>query len=38
MALTDVAVKNAKPRGKRYNLFDGKGLYVEVYPEGGRYW
>ena len=36
--LTDVAIRNAKPRNKRYKVFDGKGLYLEVYPEGGRYW
>ncbi len=36
--LTDVAIRNAKPRDKRYKVFDGKGLYLEVYPEGGRYW
>ena len=36
--LTDVSLRNAKPREKRYKLFDGKGLYLEVYPEGGRYW
>ena len=36
--LTDVAIRNAKPRDKRFKVFDGKGLYLEVYPEGGRYW
>ena len=33
--LTDVAIRNAKLRDK---VFDGKGLYLEIYPEGGRYW
>ena len=36
--LTDVAIRNAKPRDKRFKVFDGKGLYLEVYPAGGRYW
>lgn len=36
--LTDVDIRNAQPRQKRYKLFDGRGLYIEVYPEGGKYW
>lgn len=36
--LTDATVRNAAARAKRYKLYDGGGLYVEVYPEGGRYW
>ncbi|MEZ5447068.1 MAG: integrase arm-type DNA-binding domain-containing protein [Gammaproteobacteria bacterium] len=36
--LTDIAIRNAKPREKRYKLFDGRGLYIEVYPQGGKYW
>jgi integrase len=36
--LTHIAIRNALPREKRYKLFDGGGLYLEVYPAGGRYW
>jgi hypothetical protein len=36
--LKDVQLKNAKPKEKPYRLFDGKGLYLEVAPKGGRYW
>ena len=36
--LTDMQVRNAKPKGKTYRLFDGGGLYVEVAPTGSRIW
>jgi len=38
MALTDVAVKTAKPREKAYRLYDTAGLYVEVSPAGSKLW
>ncbi len=38
MPLTNTAVKNAKPREKPYKLFDGGGLYLEVRPNGSRWW
>ena len=38
MALTDPTVKQAKPRDKIYRLADEKGLYLEVNPNGSRYW
>src|SRR3546814_10683928 len=38
MALTDTAIRNAKPRAKPYKLADGAGLYLEVMPTGARYW
>lgn len=38
MALTNVAVQGAKPKEKRYNLKDEKGLYLEVAPSGGKWW
>ncbi|MYN11771.1 integrase arm-type DNA-binding domain-containing protein [Pusillimonas sp. TS35] len=37
MKLTDLDCKNAKPREKSYKLSDGNGLYLEVRPNGGRY-
>jgi integrase len=35
--LTDTACKNAKPREKAYRLADEKGLYLEVMPNGSKY-
>lgn len=36
--LTDVAIRKAKPREKPYKLFDGGGLYLEVFPNGSKLW
>jgi hypothetical protein len=36
--LTVTAVKNAKASGKTQRLFDGGGLYLEVSPNGGKWW
>lgn len=38
MQLSDLKVKLAKPQEKIYRLFDGRGLYLEVNPNGGKYW
>jgi len=38
MALTDTAVRNAKPGAKPVRLFDERGLYLEVSPTGGKWW
>lgn len=38
MSLTDIAIRTAKPTDKPYKLADGGGLYVEVYPTGGKLW
>lgn len=38
MALTDIALRNAKPTDKPYKLTDEKGLYLLVTPSGGRLW
>jgi integrase len=38
MALTDIAIRNAKPREREYKLADGRGLYLLVTPSGGRLW
>nr|WP_233238296.1 site-specific integrase [Bordetella sp. LUAb4] len=36
--LTDLAVRNAKRRDKRYTLADGLGLHLEVLPTGRKSW
>ncbi|WP_277184023.1 integrase arm-type DNA-binding domain-containing protein [Caballeronia sp. BR00000012568055] len=38
MALTDIQVRAAEPREKQYRLADGMGMYLEVRPNGGKYW
>lgn len=37
MALTDIAVKSAKPQDKPYKLTDGDGMYLLV-KANGKYW
>lgn len=36
--LTDIQVRNAKPREKTYTLADGDGMYLEVAPTGSKIW
>ena len=36
--LSALAVKQAKPKDKPYKLSDGKGLNLEVRPNGSKYW
>ena len=38
MALTDVAIKNAKRRDKPYKMGDTLGLFLLVQPTGGKLW
>jgi integrase len=38
MSLTDTAIRNAKPAEKPIRLFDGGGLYLEISPNGGKWW
>lgn len=38
MALTDTAIRNAKPRDKEYKIADAKGLYILVRPNGSKLW
>ncbi len=38
MALTNTAIKNAKPSEKARRMFDGGGLYLEIAPSGGKWW
>lgn len=36
--LTDIAARNAKPSAKPQRVFDSGGLYLEVAPNGAKYW
>lgn len=38
MPLTDIACKNAQPHAKPRKITDGGGLYLEVMPNGSKYW
>lgn len=38
MRLTDATARNAQARDKAYRLTDGRGMYLEVSPAGGKYW
>jgi len=38
MALTDTALRNAKPKEKAYKLYDEAGLFIQVTPAGGKWW
>jgi hypothetical protein len=37
-ALTDAAIRAAKPADKPYKLSDAGGLYLYVAPTGGKLW
>ncbi len=36
--LTDQAIRKAKPAEGKVKLSDGAGLYLELWPNGARYW
>jgi Arm DNA-binding domain len=36
--LTDIAIRNAKPRTKKFKISAGQGLTLLVMPNGSRYW
>ncbi len=38
MALTDTAIRNAKPADKPYKVADSQGLYLLVNPRGSKLW
>ncbi|MFC5428350.1 tyrosine-type recombinase/integrase [Paraburkholderia denitrificans] len=38
MALTDTAIRNAKPTDKQQKLYDGQGLLLLITPAGGKRW
>ena len=38
MGLTELKVRKAQPREKMYRLSDQKGLYLQVHPNGSKYW
>ena len=38
MSLTELGIKAAKAQGKPYKLYDERGLFLIVTPQGGRWW
>jgi Arm DNA-binding domain len=38
MALTDTAIRYAKPKAKPYKMADSQGLYLLVNPKGSKLW
>jgi hypothetical protein len=36
--LTKLLIDNAKPDTKRRRLSDGRGMYLEIAPSGGKWW
>ena len=38
MALTDIQIRNSKPRDKQYKLSDSDGLYLLIKPNNKKYW
>ncbi|HIA57228.1 MAG TPA: DUF4102 domain-containing protein, partial [Candidatus Lambdaproteobacteria bacterium] len=36
--LTELSIKQAKPKKKQYKLTDGEAMYLRVYPNGSKYW
>jgi hypothetical protein len=38
MPLTDIEIRNARPREKAYRLADDAGMYLEVSSASGKYW
>ena len=36
--LTDAAIRAAKAASKPFKLFDGRGLFILVNPDGSKYW
>lgn len=38
MNLTNTKIKNIKANGKTQKVSDGRGLYLEISPKGGKWW
>ena len=38
MPLTDTKLRSLRPTERPQRVFDGDGLYIEVRPNGGKWW
>lgn len=36
--LTDIVARNSKPKDKPYRISDGESMFLEVMPNGSKYW
>lgn len=36
--LSDIAIRNARPRERAFKLYDERGLYLIIQPTGGKLW
>ena len=36
--LTELTIRQAKPKSKQYKIFDGGGMFLLVHPNGSKYW
>lgn len=36
--LTELTIRQAKPKSKQYKLFDGGGMFLLLHPNGSKYW
>lgn len=36
--LTDIAVRMLKPKSSSFQVSDGGGLYLKIYPNGAKSW
>jgi hypothetical protein len=38
MGLTDLRLRKLDPQEKTYRVADERGMYIEVRPNGSKYW
>ena len=38
MPITDLQIKNSKPKDKAYFLYDAEKIYIEIAPSGSKLW
>ena len=36
--LTELSIKQSKPKDKQYKITDGEGMYLRIYPNSSKYW
>ena len=36
--LTELSIKQSKPKEKQYKITDGEGMYLRIHPNGSKYW
>ena len=36
--LTELSIKQSKPKVKQYKITDGEGMFLRIFPNGSKYW